>query len=153
MVGPKNEKDNSRGVRYHAKEVLHTTTMAWEWQFEKVETSLGTTRMILVRMMVAKVVDDGRLDEILRAVVMQPGTPGWNCVGWVKDALEALERDGRALGTRVIQWDKVRNTAMEFCTRKETEDRFKLTTSNNPKKYDLSKVPTYNLLDRKEVVP
>jgi hypothetical protein len=40
---------------------------------------------------------------------------GWNCVGWVKDALELLKADPRALVTSVIEWEIVRDAAMAYC--------------------------------------
>ncbi|KAJ5780060.1 hypothetical protein N7457_005220 [Penicillium paradoxum] len=61
--------------------------------------------------MVGKVADGNRLVKILRNTPIRQGQPGWNCVSWVKEALEMLKDDSKALGTSVVAWEKVRNGA------------------------------------------
>jgi hypothetical protein len=51
------------------------------------------------------------------------GQPGWNCVFWVKEALEMLKADPKALGTSVVEWEKVRSEAMGYCQRKKDQHR------------------------------
>jgi hypothetical protein len=43
------------------------------------------------------------LQSVLRRVPIIEETPGWNCVAWVEEALQQLERDGKALGTSVLK--------------------------------------------------
>ena len=62
--------------------------------------------MLLIRIVVGKVVDGNRLVEILRNTPIRQGQPGWNCVLWVKEALEMLKVDTKALGTSVVEWKK-----------------------------------------------
>lgn len=69
------------------------------WEFEERKISMAPTAMVLVRVIVGKVANATRLESTLRSTPIKGGQPGWNCVVWAKDALEALEKDGRALGT------------------------------------------------------
>jgi hypothetical protein len=112
IVGPKIEAEDSMGVRYHAKE-RPKLAGGFEWYFEERECPLISTSMLLVRAMVGKVTDGNRLVEILRNTPIRQGQPGWNRVSWVKEALETLDADSKALGTRVTEWEKVRSEAME----------------------------------------
>ena len=64
--------------------------------------------MELMRVMIGKVEDKHRLESVLgRVITIRAGTLGWNCVGWVQEALQELERDRKALGTSVIAWQSV----------------------------------------------
>lgn len=86
-----------------------------EWFFEERECPLVPTSMLLVRVIVGKVADGNRLVEILRNTPIRQGRPGWNCVSWVKEALEMLKADIKALGTGITEWGKVRSEAMGYC--------------------------------------
>jgi hypothetical protein len=90
-----------------------------EWFFEEREIPLAPTSMLLVRIMVGKVADGNRLVDILRKTPIRQGQPGWNCVLWVKEALQALKASGKALGTNVVEWEWVRNEAMSYCQQKK----------------------------------
>ncbi|EAW22827.1 uncharacterized protein NFIA_015200 [Aspergillus fischeri NRRL 181] len=103
--------------------------------------------MLLVRIMVGKVADGNRLVEILRNTPIRQGQPGWNCVSWVKEALDKLKVDSKALGTSVIEWEKVRNEAMNYCQRKKDQHRF-----DGQGNFDSDKVPAYDLMERKEII-
>ncbi|KAH7890943.1 hypothetical protein F5I97DRAFT_1976300 [Phlebopus sp. FC_14] len=147
IVGPKKESEGGQGVRYHAKEQISASTQI-QWLFEEREIGLHATHMLLVRITIAKIANRDRLADILRNVPIRQGTPGWNCVGWVKEALERLKNDSEALGTNVIDWEKVRHTAMEYCQQKKDGNRF-----NGQGNFDPTKPPTYDLMVKKETIP
>jgi hypothetical protein len=134
-------------MRYHAKERI-TGPNASAWLFEERETTLSATSMLLVRVMIAKVEKKDRFVSIVRSTPIRQGVVGWNCVGWVQEALQNLEADGKALGTSVTDWTKVRDAAMEYCQRKKDEHRF-----DGQGHYDMTKAPTYDLVERKERIP
>jgi len=134
-------------MRYHAKERI-TGPETSEWFFEEIKTTLLATSMLLVRVLIAKVENKDRLISILRNTPIRQGVVGWNCVGWVKEALESLAADGKALGTSVTEWTVVRNAAMEYCDRKKKEHRF-----DGRGSYDMNKAPTYDLIEKKETMP
>ena len=104
--------------------------------------------MLLVRIMIAKVDDNGQFVNILRSTPIRQAQQDWNCVLWMKEALEKLHVETKALGTKVIEWEKVRDGAMTYCQRKRDEHRF-----DGEGKFDMNKVPTYDLVERKETVP
>lgn len=148
MVGPKEETSESQGSRFHAKEELAVVggTLQPFWTFEESGTIMAPTAMILVRVVVAKVVDIERLRAILRGVPVRLDQPGWNCVAWVKEALQALYRDGRTLGTAVSSWDEVRDAAMQYVDQKKREHRF-----DGQGTFDPYRVATLDMLEGKEV--
>ncbi|RAH50669.1 uncharacterized protein BO95DRAFT_438449 [Aspergillus brunneoviolaceus CBS 621.78] len=113
-IGPKSPTKQRLGVRYHAKERL-TVKGKSEFIFEESEVS---PQMPLVRIAVAKILDQDRAVEILRSTATRQNAPEWNCVSWVQEALGALNVDSRALGTRILDWESVRDAAMEYCPRK-----------------------------------
>jgi hypothetical protein len=53
--------------------------------------------MLLVRIMIGKVEDNSRLAVILQNTPIRQGQPGRNCVWWIKEALERVKEDGRAI--------------------------------------------------------
>lgn len=134
------------GVRYHAKETI-SPEGNMKWSFEARECPLAPTSMLLVRIVIGKVADGNRLVEILHKTPIRQDQPGWNCVAWVKDALERLQMDKKALGTSVIEWNKVRNKAMEYCQQKKDQHRF-----DGQGNFDMKKAPTYDLIEQKEII-
>lgn len=104
------ETEGKRGTKHYAKEII--TTSGVQWIYEKKDVSLAPTSIQLVRILIWKVEDKYRLELVLRRVLIRAGTLGWNCVEWVQEALQELERDGKALGTSVTVWQSVRDTAM-----------------------------------------
>lgn len=106
--------------------------------------------MILVRIQVAKVTDMRSLEGMLRSVPVRGGQPGWNCVEWVKEALAILQNGNKALGSSVLDWVTVRDTAMWYVEKKSREHRFDGLAA--PGQFDTSKVSTYDLLEGKELV-
>ncbi|OAL52616.1 hypothetical protein IQ07DRAFT_620193 [Pyrenochaeta sp. DS3sAY3a] len=119
--GPKDEVEKGVGMRYHVNERITGSA----WLFEERETTLLATSMLLVRVMIAKVEDRNRC------------VAGWNCVGWVQEALQS-----------VTEWTEVRIAAMEYCSRKKDEHRF-----DGQGTYDMTKAPRYDLVERTEKIP
>lgn len=105
------------------------------------------TSQILTRIMIAKVADRDRLFDAVRAVPVIQDDPAWNCVMWVKGALEALNKDAKALGTSKLEWQTVRDVAMDYVQRKKDAHRF-----DGKGDYDTKWAPTYDLLERKELI-
>lgn len=115
-----------------------------EWVFE--ERPLAT-EMLLVRIVIAKIKNQASLEKILRSVPIRQGEPGWNCVGWVKEALHLLVAGDKALGTNVAEWETVRDVAMSYCQQKRIQHRF-----DGKGDFDTAKPATYDLLQEKEVI-
>jgi len=67
---------------------------------------------------------------------------------WIKEALEGLKVDGKALGTSVTEWNQVRDGAMTYCQRKKDQHRF-----DGQGNFNMNKTPTYDLMDDRETIP
>ncbi|KAK4197067.1 hypothetical protein QBC40DRAFT_334422, partial [Triangularia verruculosa] len=145
ITGPKQEADASRGKRYHAKE-----PRPGMWEYSEQNTGTASTLMILVRIRVAKIKSMARLEQVLRGVPIRAGQPGWNCVEWVREALSALARDGKALGSSRIDWQTVRNKAMQYVQQKAAQHRFD--GRARPGQFNPRVVPTFDLLEEREVI-
>ena len=103
--------------------------------------------ILLVRIMIAKVEKKERFVSIVRNTPIRQDMAGWSCVGWVQEVLQGLEADEEALGTGVTEWATVKIAAMEYCEWKMAERRF-----NGQVNYDMTQVPTYDLIERKETI-
>ncbi|KAF3022063.1 hypothetical protein E8E14_013306 [Neopestalotiopsis sp. 37M] len=96
LVGPKIENDDSVGKLYHAKEQMMQRRS--HFMFKERNISMLATSMIHVRVLIGKVVNHEGLSSILRSTPIRAEQPGWNCVGWVQEAMGSLVADGRVLG-------------------------------------------------------
>ncbi|KAH8586530.1 hypothetical protein B0O99DRAFT_656801 [Bisporella sp. PMI_857] len=147
IMGPKKEIDiGDRCMRYHAKEIMGAQGKS-EWYFEEKEIPCQPVDMLLVRLTIAKVLDKKCLADILCRVPIRQGIPGWNCVAWIKEALDALRADGKVSGTSEPEWQRVRDRVMEYVQQKKDEHRF-----DGMGDFDMSKPPTYDLLEGKETI-
>ncbi|KAJ5621593.1 hypothetical protein N7528_006376 [Penicillium herquei] len=144
-VGPKKEPGEHRGNRYHANEkpsVEHGSEF-----FYQESDCRNASNMLLVRIVIGKVTNRARLLEIMRTNPVQNGQSGWNCISWIRQGLEMLQSDNSALGTSVLDWETVRNEAMDYCQRKRDTHRF----DGQGDIFDIMKPPTYDLLERREI--
>ncbi|KAG7114480.1 hypothetical protein HYQ46_011770 [Verticillium longisporum] len=107
------------------------------------------TSMLLVRIMIGKVKDRNILESLLKNTPIQHGVDGWNCVVWVKEALEKALSDKKVLGSpKNINWDGIRDTAMRYVEQKKAEHRF-----DGQGSFDQSKVATWDMIDGVERSP
>ncbi|KAK5115254.1 hypothetical protein LTR62_001454 [Meristemomyces frigidus] len=86
---------------------------------------------LLVRITVAKVVDNERLQTVLqnlrvRSRVGNDCTEPSTCAQWVKDAFVALRADSSCLKSLldIEDWDVIERMAREYCRGKRREGRF-----------------------------
>ncbi|OQE26383.1 hypothetical protein PENSTE_c005G07130 [Penicillium steckii] len=83
--------------------------------------------------MVGKATGGNRLIELLR-----------------KEAFEKLRVDDKALGKRVLEWQKARDESMAYCQRKKDQRRFD--GQGNFDMNFLKEALTYDLIERKEII-
>jgi hypothetical protein len=118
------------------------------WEYEEKKTAMRPTSMLLVRIMIGKIKDGDRLRAIIRNTALRPEVEGWNCVAWVKEAVEAALLDGRALGSsKNMNWNAIRDHAMRYVGEKKAAHRF-----DGQGWYDDSRAPTWNMLEGMELV-
>lgn len=146
MMGPKIERTGTTRFTFQAKECVNESGKV-SWHYDEDESSLVRPHNLLIRIMIAKVEDPDRLLNILRGVPIRAGDEGWNCVGWVKEALDVVCSDGQTVGRCVRDWGRVRDCTMEYCREKIDEGRF-----DGSGGFDISIVPTYDLILKKEIL-
>ncbi|EGY23380.1 uncharacterized protein VDAG_04818 [Verticillium dahliae VdLs.17] len=98
--------------------------------------------------MVGKVKSTSRLRSIFQHTPVRPEVEGWNCVGWVKEALLAAMQDGRALEKYAGGWQEVRDTAMLYVQSKKEAHRFDGTVY-----FDPAQPATWDMLSGVELIP
>lgn len=118
--------------------------------YAEEDVELSSVYMLLVRIHVAKIGDMARLLELLRQVPLRGGEkPVWNCIAWVREALQVLRDDGKVLGRSSVEWQNVRDTAMWYVEKKAAEHRFD--GKAEPGRFDTAEVPTYDMLSCREL--
>lgn len=153
LIGPKHEHKHSKGKRFHVKETMASVDGRTQsrWVFEERDIGMNPTAMILVRIVIGKVVNPERVVTLLRGVPIWDGQAGWNCVWWVREALDTLREEGGVLSrTSVTDWARVRGAAMGYVRWKEAEHRFDGVAA--PGTFDMDRVATYDLLQMDEII-
>jgi hypothetical protein len=69
--------------------------------------NIQVTVQLLARILIGKVEDLDRLDTILESVPVVQGDPNWRCKSWIVSAVEAIAKDGKAVGTSILDWAKI----------------------------------------------
>lgn len=133
----------------HAKNTLRfigdPPTANTDWRFEKIDLTAEPTTRLLVRVLVAKIENTGKLMTVFDEIPIRGDTEGWNCVAWVKDAVEAaLESEG-ALSRRAPSWEAAHDAALWYVGTKYDEGRF-------DRSFDQIRVPTTDLLSSTEII-
>ncbi|EZF33140.1 hypothetical protein TMEN_7395 [Trichophyton mentagrophytes] len=144
LVGPKAEDANEvPGTRYHVKNNPFKL-----WEYEEVELrNVKNTVSLLARLLIGKIEDEDRLVKILRGVPIVQNDESWRCRTWVKNALAAIESDGKAVGTSVLDWEKIEAKARSYVADKTAGGRYdSLDKLEHPK-------PTWDMLENKEKLP
>lgn len=148
MTGPKEEDDKSLGMRYHAKDKSGGPGQPSVWEFEERLMVARRSAMLLAPILVGKVKNQRQLEDVLRDVPVVQGDKSWNCVIWVKNALEALQRNGKAVGTSTLDWNTVRAASMQYIQQKKDQHRY-----DGKAEFDTSKTATFDLLEGQEMIP
>lgn len=133
---------------YHVKAKLvisgEPTVARSEWEYS---AECDRTSTLLARIVVAKVRNLQRLERILQQVPLRSDEEGWNCVAWVREAIDIASLDGDALGSRVDDWDLIRDKAMWYMDHKKSSHRF-----DGLGQFDMSKPATWDMLQDKEII-
>jgi hypothetical protein len=90
--------------------------------------------------------DQKRLTAILRSIPVVQNDPNWRCRSWIASALAELAKDGKAVGTSQLKWEKVEMTARQYVAQKAAAGRYQRAEQT------LLPKPTWNMLENKEAV-
>lgn len=121
LIGPKYETKSSQGTKCHTKDIITfddsikgKEIAILSFEFEERQIWMTAIDMILIRIVIAKVVNTERVLHVLRGtrVKKHGDAGGWNSVHWTKEALERLTREDGLLGASELDWETVRHTAL-----------------------------------------
>jgi PAB1-binding protein PBP1 len=102
---------------------------------------------LLARILIAKVEDKARMERVLENVPIVQKDPSWRCRTSIINAVEALQKDGKALGTSKLDWDEIESTARKYVASKIDAGRYS-------ERMDMAKPkPTWDMLEAKETAP
>lgn len=145
LVGPKVERKGknakARGTMYHVK---YPSTKIWEYEERELSDVRGGPRLF-VRLLIGKVTNENRLKQIFRGIPVVQNDPSWTCSTWMMNALAAIESDGTAVGTSVLDWATMRDWAITYVAQKIAAGRFDDPVGELPK-------PTWDLIEGIETV-
>ncbi|EEQ29210.1 hypothetical protein McanMca71_007917 [Microsporum canis] len=144
LVGPKIEdEDEVPGTRYHVK-----NSPMGQWTFEETKVrNVKNTISLLARILIGKIEDEERLIKIFRELSIVHNDPNWRCRTWVAKALDEIKKDGKAVGTSVLDWEKIEKTARKYVGDKAAGGRYQTADDlRHPK-------PTWDMLENKERLP
>jgi hypothetical protein len=145
VQGPKPEQRNSWGYQFYTFPAR--IDGRGEMIYNEISQGFGKEPAPLVRMVIGKIHDVPRLFCVMRSVrIARERT--WDGAAWVRDALNALQEDGRAMGTSVLEWDTVKHEVLNYLRYKDGQHRF-----DGRGNFDTSRPATYDLLRRVEVIP
>lgn len=143
IIGSKIEnKPEVPGMRYHIK---NHPVKGWVYE----EASLKNVKnfeQLLARVVVAKVEDENNLVQILRTTTVVQDDPNWNCRTWVAGVLSNISKDGKAVGTSQLDWNKIEAQACDYVAKKTAAGRYE-------KALDLEvPKPTWDIIENKEII-
>ncbi|KAI9809078.1 MAG: hypothetical protein M1825_002367 [Sarcosagium campestre] len=142
-------------VKYHVKNTLQRINdeLAQPWVYERQELpDVATDPRLLVRIVIGKVLDAQRIEEILRDAVPiyqvddddEEKAHSFNCAEWVRMATEALRTHG--VVDKLADWQHVKSVALEYVERKKTEGRWKAGSDH------LAAIATFDMLENRQTV-
>jgi hypothetical protein len=143
LVGPKSEdgKKPVPGMRYHV-----TNNPRSQWSYEGIEVdNIKNATNLLARVLIAKIEDHERLENIFRSIPVIQNDPAWRCRTWIESALSGIANDGNAVGTSVLDWKRIETTAREYVAGKIADGRYQSGA-------DITTKPTWDMLENRELV-
>lgn len=118
------------------------------WTYEAVPLQdVRTTNGLLVRILIAKIIDEKQLVETLQQVPVVQGDPNWRCRTWITSALAQIAMDGHCVGTAELDWQKIEAFARQYVGTKIAAGRY-------GEGADMAKPrPMWDLLENRENIP
>jgi len=147
IIGPQTAARSDPGTRYH----IQHGHGDHQYFYEEQDFGESTAQTLLVRVTVAKVVDEARVRAVLRDVPFKQGDEAENCLTWVKKAYVRLIEDGKCVKGYVYEddWADIERCARRYGKKKREMRRFQ--DSGGP--WDMAMVPTWNFWENRETTP
>jgi hypothetical protein len=130
-------------VQYHVK-----NPVGRGWVYEELELrDVRTMNPLLARILIAKIVDERRLVEVIRTTPLVQDDEEWRCRSWIAQVLERLAGERGVVGRAELSWVKIEALARDYVGRKTAGGRYG--SEADPK----MPKPTWDMLLGKETVP
>ncbi|KAI2621833.1 hypothetical protein GGR54DRAFT_639165 [Hypoxylon sp. NC1633] len=144
LIGPKAGGTSAvAGTRYHVK-----IRPGQGWKFiEDTLSDVQSSVRLLARIVIAKITDRSRLVDIFRSTVIVQNDLRFDCRTWIIDALQNIRLDGNVVGTAELNWENIEHRAHRYVAEKTEAGRYEQGQDMTRPK------PTWDMLDRKEIIP
>lgn len=110
MIAPKRENGEEKPTVYDATNTIAPGYESGQWRYRVRKDDLMGYGNFIARVLVAKLspAHAGTLDALFKTAPVVQDDPSWNCVSWVKGALDVLRASGGELSV-VVDGDTVYN--------------------------------------------
>ena len=116
-------------TKYHCKNIIERDAngkVHTPWAYESTLIKLTTEPRLLVRVLLGKVHNESKLRDAFSQVPVVQRDKKFNCVEWVRLALQAVAgREGDMMeDSWKVDWEPLRKTAVEFVERLKKQGRW-----------------------------
>jgi hypothetical protein len=103
----------NQATRFHIRN-YHSGPHHTNWLYEEIGVDATGTPKLLTQNLIGDVVDVEGLLELIRDLPIVQTTEGWDCVGWLRSALNAIEEDGHVISVASgeASWERLRKLAL-----------------------------------------
>ncbi|KIV84026.1 hypothetical protein PV11_06002 [Exophiala sideris] len=124
IVGPQTALRTDPGTRYHIAHVDDDTNK-YVYEEQDIPSTAGA-QTVLVRVAVAKVTDESRLEALLREIPLRQDDSAYTCHTWVREAFIKVLDDSKSVKSylKADDWNAVEACARKYCKRKRDAGRF-----------------------------
>jgi hypothetical protein len=158
IVGSQTASRKDPGTRYHVAHADHDhdrdSGSRRRYFYEEQDIpSHPAAQSGLVRIAVAKVTDECRLQSLLRDIPVQENDSAFNCLSWVREAYFRLLEDGRSVKSylKPEDWSGVETCARKYCKGKRDAGRFNDGPLHHDNvRWDVEKISTFNFWENRE---
>jgi len=110
-----NSTKTDQATRFHIRD-YHSGPAETAWIYEEINVDASGTPKLLAQILIGDIIDTESLLELIRDLPFVRETEGWNCVGWLKSAVDAIElaKYGEVVSKNSGQhsWLQLRNLAL-----------------------------------------
>jgi len=157
IVAPQTASRKDPGTRYH---VAHLNHGLGKYFYEEQDIpSHPMAQTGLIRVAIAKVTDEDRLQSLLRDINVREEDSAFNCLAWVREAFVKLLDDGKSVKSYLNSddWNAVETCARTYCKRKRDAGRFHENTAANANEahtaWRVDMISTFNFWENRETTP
>lgn len=154
VVGPQTSLRTDPGTRYHVAHVDHNSGKSFYEEQDMSSHPVAQTG--LVRVAVAKVTDEERLQSLLRDLPIRENDSAFNCHAWVREAFCKLLDDGRSVKSYLSSddWNAVEVCVRKYCKRKRDAGRFQEgpvpLNNGGVMAWNVNQISTFNFWENRE---